>query len=1858
MNNEDLQVVLQAMLDIDETGKNIKAQLSTLKKILPDLELEIDANFNLDDLLKKFDKLKKTFSETTINGDWVKTTTKLKDNLGRTIDVVKQLNKLTGETDYKIISSIDLDKQNTSLTKQAELYKEIKSTLDSLPNQYKNSQTAQDYYSTLDVLDTSDSLDELKTLKTLTDSYYKEVISLEKEYQNVKQQQEKEYEKLKKENQKDTIEAFKQEESKVDYIYQKRKQLLELERQINTLSTTKGVDTNNYFADITGLRSQLDNYSVTGTNLYPEQKQEIKAIIDQLQEKLKLEKDNLAIIKQQEDIYSKIHKSLANLNDVTVKNDNYDANVYADLSKSFNDIDIAVKNGKMSFQDANIAINRLTPSVKDFEIEAKKASNTTNAFSDTFKRFLRYYSFYDILQLAKRGFRELVTEVKALDDSLLEVNKIINLSDSEMRKFVKTSYDMGDSISRTGRDMIDATANIVKSGINNLDEALQYGKIALSMKNVGEDMDNVENNANILISAMKGFGDESVQFAEKTLNILNSVSNSSAVTFADLAEGFSRTSAVFAQADVSIEQLAGLITGSNEIIQNIEKSSSGLLIISQRLRQVTSAFEEDPENLSRLDGALERIAGIDIQDATGQLRDTYSILTDIAKVYPTLTKNEKAYLGELIAGKRQISVFEALLANWDKVEKATATATNSAGSYQQEQEAYFESISGHLARLESSWQSLATKSLDSGFVKSVINATTSTVKLIDSVGGLQVVLLGLSSALILVNKSAVLGSINGLIEQMVSLATATTTATGATVALSLAQKLLIGGAIVGGVMAIGYAINKVANASKDAKQEVQTLSDELRTMKDTENNIKSLSKRYEELRKIQNKTTEQAEEYVDVQNKLKGLLPELSGYYNTLGDFQIAEKDNLKELISDYKEYIKLKRDEKAEAVKKSAKWTSFDYDTAKSDFERMKRLEQQYVDLQNQDKPLSEIEEQLKSLELHSRISFTNVGKEVEKARQKMQGFGTTMSDEIMNIVRASDEWEKLSSTQQDAISKAFSEQNLTIIEEYHDKIKDNKFATEEFLSTMGKTDSAKAFIDAINEIKNESDEATESILTLSEKISELSNIRSDIESLQKVLDNLSSSNLTAEDMEQLLSISEEFLPYLSDEVSLREKLNETIEESKNSYKSTYEYMMLLSSDTYSELSTKIEKYFNGLGIAYSDDLKNYKELETAKTVISNNLIKELSRRWGEYFSVGLNGIVQVDDSKANVSSRVLANQYKEAQAYVDGFYNLFNDIEIDPIDINFDTSSIKSSADKAISEVDRLKQELEKRLQDNEFEISLLEFSGGEDTLTKQIAVYQQMQDEVHDLAQKYRAMGLSENDDYIQQLRTQWMDYASTISSLEATSFDNSNKDIDRNITQLELEQQLLKENSQEYIDIENKKYNEIVKREQLLQAEISRLQAIGNAQAKERAEELIDVYYDTVSQRYSIIANLKSAQISIYNDQIDELERQKSALEDLHNFTMQMIKDELNAKKKSVQEEIKGIEEVFNRRKQALRDEQDTRNYNKGLTEKSSVVADLENQLALIKNDETAIAKRKQLEQELAKAKEDLANYQYDHSIELAEKALDEELEIQKSKLEEEIEELDDTLSNEVTMRELANKRIEKSGEKLKNQLIKHAKEYGTFTIEEVTNAWEVAGNAVDDFDKKQQTLLETLKQVTAELKKVEGMNVGEYSSSTGLSSLTASETRAKMMANSAKWLQADATTKDLLAQDNQRLGKSMGWYYDPVQGRWFYDKDKKLPVYHQGGIVGGYSTKSTEELALLAKKELVITPPQAQNIMDNITNNNSESFNPTFVFQFEGNTDSSLLEQFKREAKTFANIVVEEMDKARSNKGYKKKLKRA
>jgi hypothetical protein len=261
-----------------------------------------------------------------------------------------------------------------------------------------------------------------------------------------------------------------------------------------------------------------------------------------------------------------------------------------------------------------------------------------------------------------------------------------------------------------------------------------------------------------------------------------------------------------------------------------------------------------------------------------------------------------------------------------------------------------------------------------------------------------------------------------------------------------------------------------------------------------------------------------------------------------------------------------------------------------------------------------------------------------------------------------------------------------------------------------------------------------------------------------------------------------------------------------------------------------------------------------------------------------------------------------------------------------------------------------------------------------------------------------------------------------------------------------------------------------------------------------------------------------------------------------------------------------------------------------------------------------------------------------------------------------------------MNELANERIRESGENLFDDLIGYAQEYGTITEDEVTTAWENATTSVNGFSTAQEGLLETLKLVTAELAKIDGISVENYANTEGLSigySRTDDEIINNMKANASTWTTVRKTTNtndtpelEALKAENIKLASELGLNpndnYDSATGIWYWDKEHKRRVYHSGGVVGGnkYLTKSSEELAKLLKGEFVLTEPMTDKVVDMITNNNSktEQINPVINLYFDGDVDENIVDLIKKEAKNIANIIVAEMQKARTDKGMKKPVK--
>lgn len=345
-----------------------------------------------------------------------------------------------------------------------------------------------------------------------------------------------------------------------------------------------------------------------------------------------------------------------------------------------------------------------------------------------FTQIAEFTGMYGLAQNLMQDLpREMVNNVIQLDDSLIELQKVSDLAGTSLDNFVKKAYDASSEVARTGREVIDATTTFKKAGYT-LDESFNLSKTAMVMMNVGDGIDSVDEASSALIATLKGF-QLSDSSAMDVVSMINETSNTSAIDFDNITEGLRRVSGTLNQAGTSIQQTIGLITGGFSQLRNIETVSNGLITISQRLRGISS----DGEDLDPKLGEKFASIGVQIENADGSLRSTYEILQDYAKVYNSLTDKEQQYYAELAAGKPNVKTFNAIVQQWADVESATNAAMNSQGSAEAENEKVLQGISSRIAAFKSAFEQLSQTTVNSDFLKGIVDVGTTILKVIDTI---------------------------------------------------------------------------------------------------------------------------------------------------------------------------------------------------------------------------------------------------------------------------------------------------------------------------------------------------------------------------------------------------------------------------------------------------------------------------------------------------------------------------------------------------------------------------------------------------------------------------------------------------------------------------------------------------------------------------------------------------------------------------------------------------------------------------------------------------------------------------------------------------------------------------------------------------------------------------------------------------------------------------------------------------------------------------------------------------------------------------------------------------------------------
>ena len=355
--------------------------------------------------------------------------------------------------------------------------------------------------------------------------------------------------------------------------------------------------------------------------------------------------------------------------------------------------------------------------------------------------------------------------------------------------------------------MIEAATEFRKNSFNDSDAAT-LAKVATMFTNVADEAMSASDSASFIIAQMKAFNIDASN-AEHIIDAVNSVSNHYAVSSGQLAQNLGNMSAAMATGNNTFEQSLGMLTAMTEITRNAAKGSRALITVQGRLNQIVDESSDTGKALTK----WYQEHKIAVKDDEGQIRSLYDVLTDVAKIWPTLTKNEQMYYLQQQAGTTQTQNLAALLSNYETAIKATNTAIESNDSAMQENERYMESLQAKEQALKAEFEDFSNRVLSQEFVGGLLDAGKAMLNFANNDVGAAITRIGAFSTSV-VGVVGIIGTVVGKLSQLSSVLSAAGGATGFLGTLLTPKTLLIIAGVAAAIAGIVEAIRAVNEAAQ------------------------------------------------------------------------------------------------------------------------------------------------------------------------------------------------------------------------------------------------------------------------------------------------------------------------------------------------------------------------------------------------------------------------------------------------------------------------------------------------------------------------------------------------------------------------------------------------------------------------------------------------------------------------------------------------------------------------------------------------------------------------------------------------------------------------------------------------------------------------------------------------------------------------------------------------------------------------------------------------------------------------------------------------------------------------------------
>ena len=392
--------------------------------------------------------------------------------------------------------------------------------------------------------------------------------------------------------------------------------------------------------------------------------------------------------------------------------------------------------------DAPEKIGELKKKYAELRVESKElgleSKNLLDVFEKLFGQHLSTMITMAALHKMQDALRIVYQNVVEIDTAVTELRKVSEYTGKSLEEYMGRAAEQAQKLGVSISDYVNSTADWKRLGYSD-EDAENLATYSTLLRNVGDNIDDVNTSSSYLISTLQGFGLLADQ-AEDVVNKIDAVANTQPVTAKDLGEILTRSSAAMSSANNTLEETIALGTAANAVIQDADTVGTTLKSLSMYLRAAKSDAENAgievdgmANSVSELRSELKSLTGVDIMLDSKNFKSTYQVMKELSQVWSGLSDITQANVTEMIGGKRNANAVSAILNNFDVAESAMESAANSANVAWEENEKYLDSIQGRLAQLDASFQVLSQDVLSSGLLKTGVSFLTSIVKLLDKI---------------------------------------------------------------------------------------------------------------------------------------------------------------------------------------------------------------------------------------------------------------------------------------------------------------------------------------------------------------------------------------------------------------------------------------------------------------------------------------------------------------------------------------------------------------------------------------------------------------------------------------------------------------------------------------------------------------------------------------------------------------------------------------------------------------------------------------------------------------------------------------------------------------------------------------------------------------------------------------------------------------------------------------------------------------------------------------------------------------------------------------------------------------------